>query len=144
MSSNLLCPPPLEQRHSENFPSDVPYPKLQLHFDSLLRFAYFLTSFLQFLSIQYRYKGNCSAWRYLGESPFRVQRTNLYITHIHTHIYHKLLLLYRYEISTLDVSNFFFLLQTVLRIRGNSFLVPWQASFHSRIPVSCFCPSFYW
>lgn len=75
---------------------------------------------------------------------FEFQRTNLYITHTHTHIYHKLLLLYRYEISTLDVSNFFFLLQTVLRIRGNSFLVPWQASFHSRIPVSCFCPSFYW
>lgn len=126
---------------------DVPCPELQLHFDSSFVLHISLPLFYNFFrldSISLRNKGNCSAWRYLGEShPFRIERTNLY-THTRVYIYvYKLLLLYRYEISTLDVSNFFFPLQTV-RIRGNSFLVPWQTSFHSRTLVSCFCPSFFW
>lgn len=62
-------------------------------------------------------------------------------------MYHKLLLFYRYEISTLDVSNFFFLLRVFVVILSWSL----QTSFHSpfilflgRTGEICFFSSFFW
>lgn len=94
-----------------------------------------LPLFFRLDSISLRNKGNCSPWRYLGESRPLNESTCIH-THTHTRVYmyHKLLLLYRYEISTLDVSNFFFLLRVFVVILSLSL----QTSFHSRNLLSCF------
>lgn len=133
MSSNLFLPSSQNRGIQKTFQPMSLVSGLQLHFDSLLLHIS-LPLFFRLDSISLRNKGivqHGDIWVNL------VRWTNQLVytyTHTRVYMYHKLLLLYRYEISTLDVSNFFFLLRVFVVILSWSL----QTSFHSRNLLSCF------
>lgn len=146
MSSNLFLPSSRTEafrKLSNRCPLSQDY-----SFISTLSF-YIFPYLFSFASIRYRY--GIRGIVHHGDIWVNLVRwTNQLVytyTHTRVYMYHKLLLLYRYEISTLDVSNFFFLLRVFVVILSWSL----QTSFHSpfilflgRTGEICFFSSFFW
>lgn len=146
MSSNLFPPP--EQRHSENFPTDVPCPGITASF----RLSFYIFPYLfSFASIRYRYRIRELFSMEIFGWISSVEQINLY-THIHIHEY----IYISQVVATLSLRDFysrrFQLLFPVARIRGNSFLVPANKFsftqpfilFLGRTGEICFFSSFFW